>query len=188
MGITADGDCSHEIKRCLLLGRKLMNNLDSIFKNRGISFPTKVCLVKDMFFPMVMDRCESWTVKKAKHWRIGAFELYCWRRLLRIPWKCKEVQPVHPKGDQSWVFIGTTNVEAETLILWPPDGKNWHLKRPSCWEILKAGGEGDKRGWDGWMASLNQWTWVWASSGSWWWTDWLKHLTYDIHSFSSFDS
>ena len=84
--ITADGDCSHEIKRCLLLGRKVMTNLDSIFKSRDIALPTKVCLVKAMVFPVVMYGCESWTVKKAECWRIDAFELWCWRRLLRVPW------------------------------------------------------------------------------------------------------
>ena len=87
--ITADGDCSHEIKRCLLLGRKIMTKLDSIFKSRDIIFPTKVCLVKAMVFPVVMYGCESWTVKKAKHWRIDAFELWCWRRLLRVPWTAR---------------------------------------------------------------------------------------------------
>ena len=84
--VTADGDCSHEIKRCLLLGRKVMTNLDSIFKSRDITFPTKVHLVKAMVFPVVMCGCESWTVKKAECWRIDAFELWCWRRLLRVPW------------------------------------------------------------------------------------------------------
>ena len=84
--ITADGDCNHEIKRCLLLGRKVMPNLDSIFKSRDITLPTKVCLVKAMVFLVVMYGCESWTVKKAEHWRIDAFELWCWRRLLRVPW------------------------------------------------------------------------------------------------------
>ena len=87
--ITADGDCSHEIKRCLLFGRKVMTNLDSIFKSRDIILPTKVCLVKAMFFPVVMYGCESWTVKKAEHWRIDAFELWCWRRLLRVPWTAR---------------------------------------------------------------------------------------------------
>ena len=119
--ITADGDCSHEIKRCLVLGRKVMTNLDSIFKSRDTTLPTKVCLVKAMVFPVVMYGCESWTIKKAECRRIDAFELWCWRRLLRV---CKEIQPVHPKGDQSWVFIGGTDVEAETPILWPPDAKN----------------------------------------------------------------
>ena len=83
--ITADGDCSHEIKRCLLLGRKVMTNLDSLLKSRDITLPTKVRLVKAMVFPVVMYACESWTVKKAEHWRIDAFELWCWRRLLRVP-------------------------------------------------------------------------------------------------------
>ena len=83
--ITADGDCSHKIKRCLLLGRKVMTNLDSIFKSRDIPLPTKVCLVKAMVFPVVMYACESWTVKKAKRRKIDAFELWCWRRLLRVP-------------------------------------------------------------------------------------------------------
>ena len=123
--ITADGDCSHKIKRCLLLGRKAMTNLDSILKSRDISLPTKVRVVKAMIFPVVMYGCESWTIKKAEHRRIDAFELWCWRRLLRVPLDCKEIQPVHPKGDQSWVFIGRTDVEAETPILCPPDAKSW---------------------------------------------------------------
>ena len=121
--ITADGDCSHEIKRCLLLRRKVLTNLDSIFKNRNIILPTKVHLVKAMVFPVVMYECESWTVKKVEHRRIDAFELWCWRRLLRVPWTA-ESQPVHSKRDQSWVFIGRTDVEAETPILWPPDAES----------------------------------------------------------------
>ena len=87
--ITVDGDCSHEIKGCLLLGRKVMTNLDSIFKSRDITLPTKVCLVKAVVFPLIMYGCESWTVKKAKHRRIDAFELWCWRRLLRVPWTAR---------------------------------------------------------------------------------------------------
>ena len=114
--ITADGDCSHEIKRRLLLGRKVMTNLDSISKNRDITLPTKVHLVKAMVFPVVMYGCESWTVKKAEHQRIDAFELWCWRRL-ESPLDCKEIQPAHPKGHKSWV-------EAETPVLWPPDEKS----------------------------------------------------------------
>ena len=100
--------------------RKVMTNIDSIFKRRDITLPTKVCLVKAMVFPVVMYGRESWTIKKAEGRRIDAFELWCWRRLL----DCKEVQLVHPKGDQSWVFIGRTDVEAETPILWPPDAKS----------------------------------------------------------------
>ena len=123
--ITADGDCSHEIKRLILLGRKVMTNLDSILKSRDITLSTKVHLVKATVFPVVMYGCESWTVKKAECRRIDAFELWCWRRLLReSPLDCKEIQPVHPKGDQSWVFIGRTDVEAETPIPWPCDAKS----------------------------------------------------------------
>ena len=99
--ITADGDCSHEIKRHLLLGRKVMTNLNSIFKNRDITLPTKVHLVKAMVFPVLMYGYESWTIKKAEHRRIDAFELWCWRRLFRVPWIVKKIQPVHPKGNQS---------------------------------------------------------------------------------------
>ena len=121
--ITADGDCSHEIKRCLLLGRKAVTNLDSILKSRDITLPTKVHLVKAMVSPEVMYGCESWTIKKAECRRINAFELWYWRRLLS-PLDCREIQPVHPKGNQSWVFIGRTDTETETLILWPPEGKN----------------------------------------------------------------
>ena len=112
--------------------------------------------------------CESWTIKKAERRRIDAFELVL-EKTLESPLDCKEIQPAHPKGDQSWVFIGRTDVEAEipnTLATWCEELTHW--KRPWCWERLKAGGEGDDR--DGWMASLTQWTWVWVNSGSWWWT------------------
>ena len=112
--ITADGDCSHEIKRCLLFGRKVMTSLDSILKSRDITLPTKVGLVKAMVFPVVMYGCESWTIKKAECRRSDAFELWCWRRLLRVPWTpCKEIKPVNPKGNQSCIFIGRTDAEAE---------------------------------------------------------------------------
>ena len=121
--ITADGDCSHEIKGHLLLGRKVMTNLDSILKSRDITLPTKVRLAKAMVFPVVMYGCENWTVKNAECRRIDTFELWCWRRL-ESSLDCKEIQPVHPKGDQSWVFIGRTDVEAEAPILWPLDVKN----------------------------------------------------------------
>ena len=120
--ITADGDCSLEIKRLLVLGRKAMTNLGSILKSRDITLPTEVHLDKAIAFPVVMYGCENWTIKKAEHQRIDAFELWYWRRLLRVSWTAKEIQPVHPKGDQSWLFIGRT--DAETPILWPPDGKN----------------------------------------------------------------
>ena len=118
--ITADGDCSHEIRRCLLLGRKAMANPDSILKSRDMTLLTNVHLVKAMVFPVVMHECEGWTIKKAKCQIIDVFETL---RLntLESPLDCKEIQSVHPKGDQSWVFIGGTDVEAETPILWPPD-------------------------------------------------------------------
>ena len=122
--ITADGDCSHEIKRHLFLGRKVMANLDNILKSRDITLPTKVHLVKAMAFPVVMYGCESWTTKKAEHQRIDAFELWCWRRLLES--LGLQGDPTSPsKGNQSWIFIGRTDAKAETPILWPSDVKNW---------------------------------------------------------------
>ena len=154
--ITADGDCSHEIKRRLFLGRKVMTNLDSILKSRDITLSTKVSLVKAMVFPVVMYGCESWTMKKAEHWRTDAFELWCWRRL-ESPLDCKEIQPVHPKGDQSWMFIGKTDVEAETPILWPPDGNSWFIwKDPDAgkdWGQEKKGMTEDEM--VGWHHRLN---------------------------------
>ena len=117
----------HEIKKRLLLGRKVMTNLHSILKSRDITLPTKVHLVKAMVFPVVVCGCESWTIKKAEGQRIDAFELWCWRRLFESPLDCKEIQPVHPKGDQSWVFTGRTDDETETLILQPPDAKSWFI-------------------------------------------------------------
>ena len=122
--ITADGDCSHEIKRSLLLGRKVMTNLDSIFKSRDITLPTKVRLLKAMVFPVVMYGCESWTVKKAERRRIDAFELWCWRKLFESPLDCKKIQPVHSEGDQPWDFFGRNDAKAETPVLWPPHGKS----------------------------------------------------------------
>ena len=122
--ITADGDCSHEIKRRLPLGRKVMTNLDSILKSRDITLPTKVHLVKAMFFPVVMYGCESWTIKKAEGQRIDAFELWCWRRLLESPLDCKEIQSVHSEGDQPWDFFGRNDAKAETPVLWPPHVKS----------------------------------------------------------------
>ena len=116
--ITADGDRSHEIKGLLLLGRKGMTNLDSILRSRDTTLPTKVHLVKAMVFLVVMYGCENWTIKKAEHQRIDAFELWCWRRLLRVPCTPRS-------SNQSWIFIGRTDAEVETAILWPPDGKNW---------------------------------------------------------------
>ena len=122
--ITADGDCSHEIKRQLLLGRKAVTNLDSLFKSRDITLPTQVRLVKAMVFLVVMYGCESWTVKKAESQRIDAFELWCWRRLLRVPLDCKKIQPVHSEEHHPWYFFGGNDAKAETPVLWPPHAKS----------------------------------------------------------------
>ena len=112
-----------------------------------------------------LDYKESWALKNWCFWTAVL------EKTLESPLDCKEIWPVHAKENQSWIFIGRTDAEAETPILWPPDAKNWLVgKRPWLWERLKAGGEGDDTGWDGWMASLTQWTWVWVNSGSWWWT------------------
>ena len=120
--ITADGDGSHEIKRCLLLGRKVMTNIDSILKSRDITLPMKIHLVKAMVFPVVMYGCESWTVKKAERHRIDAFELWCWRRFLRVPWSARRSnQSILKEISPALVFIGRTKVE--TPILWPPHVK-----------------------------------------------------------------
>ena len=121
--ITADGDCSHEMKRCLLLGRKVMTNLESILKIRDITLPTKVCLVKAMVFPVVMYGCESWTTKKAKRQRIDAFELWCWRRLLRVPWTARRPNQSIQKEISPEYSLEMTDAEAETPKLWPPDAK-----------------------------------------------------------------
>ena len=112
-----------KLKDTLLLGRKVMTNLDSISKSRDITLPTKVRLVKAMVFSVVVYGCESWTVKKAEHRRIDAFELWCWRRL-ESSMDCKEIQSVHSKGDQPWVFFGRNDAKAETPVLWPPHGKS----------------------------------------------------------------
>ena len=123
-----------------------MTNLDSILKSKDITLLAKVHLVKAMVFPVVMYGCESWTIKKAEHWRIDAFELWCWRRLLRVPWTDWRSNPVNPKGNQSWIFIGRTDVEAETPILWPPDVKNWLIgKDPDASKDWRQKG----RGWQG---------------------------------------
>ena len=122
--ITADGDCSHEIKRCLLLGRKAMINLDSVLKSRNITLPINVHLVKAIFFPVVMYGYKSWTIKKAEYRGIDAFELRCWRRLLRVPWTARRSSQSIPKEKEFWVFIGRTDAKAETPVLWPPHAKS----------------------------------------------------------------
>ena len=155
-----------------------MTNLDSIFKSRHVTLPTKDHLVKAMVFPVVMYLCESWTVKKAEHWRIDTFELWCWRRLLRVPWTARRsnqsilrrsVLGVHWKD---WCWSWNSN----TLATWCEELTHW--KKPWCWEGLGAGGEGNDREWDGWMASPTRWTWVCVDSGSWWWTGWPDVLRF----------
>ena len=145
-----------------------MTNLDRILKSRDITLPTKVWLVKAMVFPVVMYGCESWTTKKAEGRRIDTSELWCWRRFLRVPWTAR-------RSNQSILKEISPEYSFEGLMLKLKLQYFGHLmrradslKRPWCWERLKAGGEGDNRGWDGWMASPIQWTWVWASSGRWW--------------------
>ena len=123
--ITVDGDCSHEIKRHLLLRRKAMTNLDSILKSRDITLSTKVHPIKAMVFPVVMYGCERWIINKAERWRTDALEKHVLEKALESPLDCKEIQPVHPKGNQSWLFIGRIDAEAETPIFWPPDAKKW---------------------------------------------------------------
>ena len=166
--ITADGDCSHEIKRCLLLGRKVMTNLSSILKSRGITWPTEVHLVKDTVFPMVMYGCERWTIKKAEHRRIDAFELWCWRRLLRVPWTAGRsnqsiLKEISPEYSLEGLMLETENFD--TLATWYKELTHWKISW--CWERLKVGGKGDERGWHGWMALPTQWTRVWVSSRRW---------------------
>ena len=163
---TVDPDCSHEIKRCFLLGRKTMTNPDSVLKSRDITLLVKVHIVKTMAFPVVMYGCEIWTVKKPEHQRTDAFELWCWRRLLSVPWTAR-------RSNQSILKETSPGCSLEVLMLklklqyfgrltWRVDS----LEIPWCWEGLGAGGEGDDRGWDGWMISPTRWTWVWVNSGS----------------------
>ena len=159
-----------KLKDCLLLGRKVMTNLDSILKSRDITLSTKVRLVKAMVFPVVMYGCESWTIKKAECRRIDAFELWFWRRLLRLPWTAR-------RSNQSILKEISPGCSLEGLMLKLKLQYFGHLMQRAdslektwYWERLKAGGEWDHRGWDGWMASPTQWTWVWVDSGSWWGT------------------
>ena len=131
--ITADGDWSHEIKRFLHLGKEAMTNLDRIFKRKDISLLTQVCIVKAMVFLVSMYGCESWTVKKAKRRRIDVFELWCWRRLLRVPWTARRSNQsiLTDPRDQPWDFFGRNDAKAETLVLWPPHRKRWLIGKDS---------------------------------------------------------
>ena len=165
--ITADGDCSHKIKRHPLLWRKTMKNLDSVFKSRDINLLTKVHIVQAVVFPVVMCRCEldlkeGWAPKNWYFWTAVL------EKTLKSPLDSKGIKPVNPKVNQPWIFIGRTDAVAETPVIghlatWCSELTHW--KRPWCWERLRARGEAGNKGWDGWMASLSQWTWVWANSG-----------------------
>ena len=155
--ITADGDCSHEIKRRLLLARKVMTNLDSILKSRDITLPTKVCLVKAIVFPVVTYGCVSWAIKKAEHRRVDAFELWCWRRLLRIPWTArrsnlsslKEISPEYSLEGLMLKLQYFSHLMQRVYSL---------EKTLMLGKTVKAGGEGDDKGKDGGMASPTRWT------------------------------
>ena len=166
--VIADGSCSHEIKRCLLLERKTMINLDSILRSRDITLSTKVHLVKAMVFPSnhiwvwELDHKECWA---PNNW---CFQIVVLEKTLESPLDSKESKPVHPKENQPWIFTGRTDAEAEALVLWSPDVKNKLWKRPQLRRRLKVAGEGNDKGWDGWMASWTQWTLVWANSSRWW--------------------
>ena len=145
-----------------------MTNLDSILKGRDITLSKNVHLVKGMVFPVVMDGCESWTIKKAERQRIDAFELWCWRRLLRVPWTASRSNQSILKEISPGCSLEGLMLNSNTLATWCKELTHWKI--PWCWERLRAAGEGDDRGWDGWMASLTQWTWVCVDSVSWWWT------------------
>ena len=142
----------------------------TVIKSRDITLLKKVCIVKAMVYPVVMYGCQSWTIKKAEHWRIHAFQLWCWRRLLRVPWAARRSnQSIQKEISPEYSLEGLMlllKLQYFGHLMW----KFTHWKRPWYWERLKAVGEGDDRGWDGWRTSLTQWTWVWASSRSWWWT------------------
>ena len=145
-----------------------MTKLDSVLKSRDITLLTKVNIVKAMVFPVVMYGCKSWIIRKDECRRIDAFELWCWRRLLRVPWTARRsnqliLKEINPEYSLAGLML-KLKLQYFGYLMWRADS----LKRPWCWERLKAGGEGDDRGWDGWMASPTKWTWVWAYSGSWW--------------------
>ena len=168
--ITADGDCSHKMKRCLLFGRKAMTSLDSILKSRDITLSTKVRLVKAMVFPVVMYGCETWIIKKAERQRIDAFELWCLRRLLRVSWTARKsslsiLKEISPEYSLEGLMLKLKLQYFGHLMR-----KTDSLQKTLMLGKVEGGEEGVDRGWDGWIASPTQWTWVWVSSGSWWWT------------------
>ena len=154
--ITADGGCSHEIKRRLLLGRKVTTNLDSMLKSRDITLPTKVRLVKAIVFPLVMYGCESWTIKKAEHRRIDAFELWCWRRLLRVPWTARRsyqsiLKGISPEYSMEGLML-KLKLQYSGHLMQTADS----LEKTLIWKRLRAGREEGHTWWDSWMASLTQ--------------------------------
>ena len=168
--ITADGDCSHEIKRRLLLGSKVMTNLESILKSRDITLPTKVHLVKAMVFPVVMYGCEHWTIKKAEPQRIAAFDVWCWRRLLRVPWNARRfnqsiLKEISPGCSLEGLML-KLKLQYLGHLMWRADS----LEKTLMLGKVEGRRRRDERGWDGWMTSPTQWTWVWVDSGIWWWT------------------
>ena len=155
-----------------------MTNLNSILKGRDITLPKEVYLVKAMVFPVVMYGCESWTVKKAERRRIDAFELWCWRRLLRVPWTARRSKQSILKEISPGCSLEGLMLKLNSNTLATSCEELTHWKRPWCWEGLRAGGEGDDRGWDGWMASLYRWAWGWVNSRNLWWTGWPGMLWY----------
>ena len=165
-----NGDCNWKIKRYLLCGRIAMTKLDSILKSRDITLLTKVHLVKAMVFPVIMYGCESWTIKKAECWRIDAFELWCCRRLLRVPWTTRRSNQSILKEISHGCSLEGLMLKLKLQYFGHLMKELTHWKRLWCWDRLKAGGEGENRRWAGWMPSPTQWTWVWLNSGSWWWT------------------
>ena len=201
--ITADGECSHEITRCLLLQRKVITDLGSILESRDSTLSTKLSSQGYGFSSRVMYGCESWTIKKAECWRFDAFELFCWRRLLRVPWPARRsnqsiLREISSEYSFEWLML---KLKLQYFDHWR---KDWCeeltlLKRPWCWERLHVGGEGNDREWDGWMASPSQWTWIWVSSGIWWWTgksgvlqsmgsqivrqDWVTELNWNLYPY-----
>ena len=170
--ITVDGDCSHEMKRCLLLKSKTVPNIDSVLKSRDITLLTKIHRVKGMVFPVVIYGCENWTIKKTECWRkTDAFKLWCWRKFLRVPWTARRSNQSILKEINAEYLLEELMLKLKFQYLATRCEELTHWKRHWWWERLRAGGEGSDRGWDGWMASLTQWTRVWANSGRQWRTE-----------------
>ena len=167
--VTADGDCSHELKGCLLLGRKAITNLDNILKIRDVSLPTNVLLVKAMVFPVVLHGCESWTIKKAERWRTDAFRLWCWRRFLTVPWTARRpnqsiLKEISPEYSLEGLML-KLKLQFFGYLMWRTDSLEKTLM------LGKTEGRSRGRQTMRWLDGITtQWTWVWASSGSWWWT------------------